>query len=164
MYISQSGVGKSSLINEVFGLSGTESGAAVIFYASERIHSLLIQPFLQMVSDLHAGEADIERGITPADNNRLILHDSRGFEAGEGGNLETVVKFIKSRNAAENPQDKLHAVWYGHSISNMFLMYLTYIDSNRLCLRIPVAGGSLAEAGIEKLLAMKESGEFGDGE
>ena len=42
-------------------------------------------------------------------------------------------------------------------------MHLTYIDSNRLCLRIPVARGSLADAGIEKLLAMKESGEFGDG-
>jgi len=79
-----------------------------------------------MVSDLHAGEADIEREITPVDNSRLILHDSRGFEPGEGGNLETVVKFIKSRNAAESPQDKLHAIWYvNYSFYNSFLMQLT---------------------------------------
>jgi len=90
-----------------------------------QIHSLLIQPFSQMVSDLHVGKADIERGITPVDNSQLILHDSRGFEAGEGGNLDTVVKFIKSRNAAESLQDKLHAIWYiNYSFYNSFLMHL----------------------------------------
>ena len=78
-----------------------------------------------MVSDLHVGKADIERGITPVDNSQLILHDSRGFEAGEGGNLDTVVKFIKSRNAAESLQDKLHAIWYiNYSFYNSFLMHL----------------------------------------
>jgi hypothetical protein len=63
------------------------------------------------VSHVNAGEANIEEEIFSADNEQFVLHDSRGFEAGEEGNLKIVTDFIKKRNGMPDIKNKLHAIW-----------------------------------------------------
>ena len=46
------------------------------------------------------------------ENGRFVLHDSQGFEYGEGENLEIVVDFLKARMGMPNVRDQVHAVWY----------------------------------------------------
>ncbi|KDQ17212.1 hypothetical protein BOTBODRAFT_600484 [Botryobasidium botryosum FD-172 SS1] len=61
-----------------------------------------------------------------------ILHDSRGFEPGEFGNIRSVEGFINGRKGQARVEDKLHAIWY--------------------CIQIPHAGGRVFERGDEVLL------------
>ncbi|KAF9516298.1 hypothetical protein BS47DRAFT_672462 [Hydnum rufescens UP504] len=84
---SQSGMGKSSLINAVFRVNN-----------------------LTKTSDDHAIEHDIDQEFTSDDNHGLILHDSQGFVGGDTGNLRTVQEFIK-RSAERELKDRLHAIW-----------------------------------------------------
>ncbi|KAI6108351.1 hypothetical protein F5141DRAFT_1216102 [Pisolithus sp. B1] len=81
----QSGVGKSSLINRVFGV--------------------------ESVADDQAGRANIEKEITSPQNERFILHDSLGFEPADGSNIDTVRLFIEARKRMPHIKDKLHAIW-----------------------------------------------------
>ncbi|KAI6096667.1 hypothetical protein EV401DRAFT_2082972 [Pisolithus croceorrhizus] len=81
----QSGVGKSSLINRVFGV--------------------------ESVADDQAGKANIEKEITSPQNERFILHDSLGFEPADGSNIDTVRLFIEARKRMPHIKDKLHAIW-----------------------------------------------------
>ncbi|KAF9513915.1 hypothetical protein BS47DRAFT_912242 [Hydnum rufescens UP504] len=85
---SQSGVGKSSLINAVFRAKN-----------------------LTRTSDDHAADHDIDQELTSDDNQRLILHDSQGFVGGDIGNLRTVQEFIKRRSVERELKDRLHAIW-----------------------------------------------------
>ncbi|KAG8868735.1 hypothetical protein FRB97_001954 [Tulasnella sp. 331] len=87
---------------------------------------------LQNESDYISGVSDINVEITSPKNDRLILHDSQGFEQGELANLHTVKDFIRRRNAMPALQDRIHAVW--------------------LCIQIPYAGGRLLETGDEEFL------------
>ncbi|KIM72010.1 hypothetical protein PILCRDRAFT_82252, partial [Piloderma croceum F 1598] len=82
-----SGVGKSSLINKVFGVPKAK------------------------VSNRKPGEADIEEGIISEQNKRLILHDSRGFEPGEADTVQIVQRFIDGKNTQPHIKDRLHAIW-----------------------------------------------------
>ncbi|KAF5347898.1 hypothetical protein D9756_010203 [Leucocoprinus leucothites] len=63
--VGQSGVGKSSLINCVFGITK----ACVVCFKP--------------------GESDIEQGFISQDNPHFVLHDSKGFEPGDITNFET---------------------------------------------------------------------------
>jgi hypothetical protein len=87
LVIGKSGVGKSSLINKVFGVTKA------------------------MVSHSKPGEATIDDGITSDQNQQLILHDSRGFEPGEVDNIRLVRRFIETRSKQPHIKDRLHAVW-----------------------------------------------------
>ncbi|KAG8866620.1 hypothetical protein FRB97_003839, partial [Tulasnella sp. 331] len=86
LVLGRSGTGKSTLINHIFNVD----------IANE--------------SDYISGVANINVAITSPQNDRLILHDSQGFEQGELANLHTVKDFIEKRNAMPDLQDKLHAV------------------------------------------------------
>ncbi|KAG1797966.1 hypothetical protein EV424DRAFT_1441295 [Suillus variegatus] len=88
LVIGKVGVGKSSLIDHVFGV-GTNTTVA---------HN---QP----------GEADIDREFISSHNDKFVLHDSKGFEPGEEDNLNLVRDFINRRSAMPDLKDKLHAVW-----------------------------------------------------
>ena len=55
--------------------------------------------------------ADITKGMISDQNNRFILHDSKGFEYGEVDNLDVVTKFIKERRDHQDIKERLHAVW-----------------------------------------------------
>ncbi|KAI6008052.1 hypothetical protein EDC04DRAFT_3146517 [Pisolithus marmoratus] len=114
LVVGKSGVGKSSLINRIFGVQTAE-------VAAER-----------------PGEAEIEREFIPSENNRLILHDSKGFEPGDSGNYDIVKSFIEKRNNMRHIKDQLHVVW--------------------LCFQIPIPtfGERLLEDAAEAFLKIKK--------
>ncbi|OAX37669.1 hypothetical protein K503DRAFT_801056 [Rhizopogon vinicolor AM-OR11-026] len=117
LVIGKTGVGKSSLINKAFGVDTVSS-------------------------DGKRGEVDINIEFISEQNDKFVLHDSKGFEPSEGDNLEIVQQFIQKRRQKDALKDKLHAIW--------------------LCLEIARAGGRVLETGTEKFLKSKRDGELGD--
>ncbi|KAJ8472926.1 hypothetical protein ONZ45_g16482 [Pleurotus djamor] len=81
------GVGKSSLINRIFGVDKAT------------------------VSDTLPGSSTIDHEITSSANKRFVLHDSQGFEQGESRNLEVVKEFVERRRREPLLKDRLHAIW-----------------------------------------------------
>ncbi|KAG2145460.1 uncharacterized protein EDB93DRAFT_1251331 [Suillus bovinus] len=117
LVIGKSGVGKSSLISYAFGVEK------------------------EIVAHNKPGEANIDKELISLRNERFVLHDSRGFESGEEGNLKIVRDFIdRRRNISQEHQ--LHAIW--------------------LCFEIPRAGARLLETGTEEFLKSKINGQLGN--
>ncbi|KAG9001364.1 hypothetical protein FRB93_012140 [Tulasnella sp. JGI-2019a] len=107
LLLGKAGTGKSSLANRVFDVQTAQ------------------------VSEYSPGEAEIDKEITSPDNPRFILHDSRGFEYGEGRNLTTVKDFLRRRRAMAI-RDQVHAVW--------------------LCIQCPTSNERIIETGDEEFL------------
>ena len=62
----------------------------------------------------------------------FIFHDSCGFEAGSGLEVELVQEFIEQRSKATNVNERLHAIWcVGASLyrTNKLLMQRNFILS-----------------------------------
>ncbi|KAJ7729022.1 hypothetical protein B0H16DRAFT_1697292 [Mycena metata] len=89
LLIGRSGVGKSALINAVFG-----SGVAIEEHG--------IQP---------GTVPDINHEFVLPNNPRLVFHDSQGFSHGDGQNFETVLRFIRERGKRPQLEDRLHVIW-----------------------------------------------------
>ncbi|THZ41391.1 hypothetical protein D6C87_05756 [Aureobasidium pullulans] len=83
----RTGVGKSTLINKVFGVPMT------------------------IESHLKQGDHDINEAFESDKHPGIIIHDSRGFQAGDTKELDQFEKFIKKRSAVDNPKESLHAIW-----------------------------------------------------
>ena len=66
----------------------------------------------QNVSHSNAGISNINTAIIAKENGRFVLHDSQGFEHGEGENLKNVVDFLKNRKDMPDVRDQVHAVWF----------------------------------------------------
>ncbi|KAJ8587349.1 hypothetical protein M405DRAFT_821775 [Rhizopogon salebrosus TDB-379] len=118
LVIGKTGVGKSSLIHHAFGVENA------------------------LASNFERGQVDIDTEFIPPQNDRFVLHDSEGFEAGEEHNVDIVRQFIKRRGNMRNLGERLHAVW--------------------LCLETPRAGGRLMETGTEDFLKLKGDGRLGN--
>ncbi|KAG2126214.1 hypothetical protein DEU56DRAFT_892029 [Suillus clintonianus] len=118
LVIGKTGVGKSSLINHAFGVEKA------------------------LTSHDRPGEANIDTEFISKQNDRFVLHDSKGFEPGEEGNLTVVQDFIQRRRSQPALKDQLHAIW--------------------LCFEIPRAGGRLLETGTEEFLTLKREGKLGN--
>ncbi|KAG1805273.1 hypothetical protein EV424DRAFT_281868 [Suillus variegatus] len=114
----KSGVGKSTLIHRVFGVETV------------------------LASHDKPGEVSIDKEFVSPQNDRLVIHDSKGFEPGEADNIKIVQDFMERRRAMPDLKDQLHAVW--------------------LCFEIPRAGGRLLETGTEEFLTLKRSGMLGN--
>ncbi|KAJ7208974.1 hypothetical protein GGX14DRAFT_633103 [Mycena pura] len=111
LVVGKSGVGKSSLISYVFGVD-TKS-----------------------VSHVQRGECDVNKEIISEQNPRLVLHDSLGFEPGEGEHLETAKRFLESRTREDKAlKDRVHVIW--------------------LCIQVPHAEGRVFETGDEVFLKL----------
>lgn len=98
--IGRAGVGKSTLLGKVFGLNDEDAQVK------------------------HRGEGSGKHSIWDpiADDNRnsaLIIHDSRGFEAGETENLKTVTDFINYRSKQATLSEQLHCIWYCISLEDV---------------------------------------------
>ncbi|KDQ52419.1 hypothetical protein JAAARDRAFT_40270 [Jaapia argillacea MUCL 33604] len=87
LLLGKSGVGKSSLINSIFGVPIAD------------------------VSHHRAGSADINTEIKSDNNAHFILHDSLGFESGSMENYTKVDDFIKDRTTRAALSERLHAIW-----------------------------------------------------
>ncbi|KAI6098321.1 P-loop containing nucleoside triphosphate hydrolase protein [Pisolithus croceorrhizus] len=87
LIFGQTGVGKSSLINQVLGREAAR------------------------VENDRSGKADINKELTSPENDRFILHDSQGFEPAESDNHKVVKAFIERRKMMRDIRDQLHAVW-----------------------------------------------------
>ncbi|KAF8432216.1 hypothetical protein L210DRAFT_3487120 [Boletus edulis BED1] len=85
--VGRSGVGKSSLINRVFGITEAK------------------------VSTYAPGEASIDQEFVSDENEYFVLHDSKGFEPGNNINFELAAKFLQERNDKKLLKDRLHAIW-----------------------------------------------------
>ncbi|KAJ6555941.1 hypothetical protein B0H19DRAFT_1151603 [Mycena capillaripes] len=109
LVVGKSGAGKSALINAVFGVEG----ATPVSHRTPGVHN-------------------IDKPFSFPQNDRIIIHDSQGFEPGEEGNIQTVSDFIERRSKMPALADQLHAIW--------------------VCAEIPFAGGRLFEKGVERIL------------
>ncbi|KAH9049027.1 hypothetical protein EDB84DRAFT_1574419 [Lactarius hengduanensis] len=86
--IGRSGVGKSTLINSIFGIDAAH------------------------VEDYKPGRADIQQEFGSAENPFFVLHDSKGFEPGDLVNFETVCEFIQQRSQQDLPlSERIHGLW-----------------------------------------------------
>ncbi|KAH9058916.1 hypothetical protein EDB83DRAFT_1011096 [Lactarius deliciosus] len=86
--VGRSGVGKSSLINCVFGIKAAH------------------------VEDHKPGEANIRQELVSPENQYFVLHDSQGFEPGDLSNFETVRKFVQERSRQElSLSERIHGLW-----------------------------------------------------
>lgn len=117
--IGRAGVGKSTLLGKVFGLNDEDVrstlsvGVPIAFQSSRDLTNGGTKAQVK-----HRGEGSGKHSIWDpiADDNRnsaLIIHDSRGFEAGETENLKTVTDFISYRSKQATLSEQLHCIWFG---------------------------------------------------
>ncbi|KAH0080042.1 hypothetical protein KCU60_g16811, partial [Aureobasidium melanogenum] len=83
----RTGVGKSTLINRVFGVPMT------------------------IESHMRQGDHNINEAFESEHHPGIIIHDSRGFQAGDTRELAQFRDFIKKRSVISNPKESLHAIW-----------------------------------------------------
>ena len=76
-------------------------------------------------TQLHAhdkwGGINIETPLYSKSNDHFVLHDSKGFEAGEEYNLSNVKAFIERRKTHGDVKEQLHAVWWANCQSELYL-------------------------------------------
>ncbi|KAI1622333.1 hypothetical protein EDD37DRAFT_683031 [Exophiala viscosa] len=85
----KTGVGKSTLINKVFGVELTEES----------------QSYSQ-------GEHDINQAFASPNHPGLLIHDSRGWQAGSENELDLIAKFLRHRAYQKDPGEALHVIWF----------------------------------------------------
>ncbi|KAJ3579964.1 hypothetical protein NPX13_g602 [Xylaria arbuscula] len=85
----KTGVGKSTLINKVFGVEMTEESTTY----SQGVH-------------------DINRAFENPNHPGLLIHDSRGWQAGSDSELNEIAKFLRHRAYQKNPAEALHVIWF----------------------------------------------------
>ncbi|KAF6825807.1 hypothetical protein CMUS01_09690 [Colletotrichum musicola] len=81
------GVGKSTLLNRVFGIQMT-----------------------QAESD-QRGHHDIERAFESDQHPGIIIHDSKGYQAGNDKEFTAFKRFLRSRSYKPKASQNLHAIW-----------------------------------------------------
>lgn len=103
LVLGNSGVGKSSLINAVFG--------------DPMVRGPLSSPDLQLISktpteNWERGEHDIEEELELSSRPGLLIHDSKGPSAGSDSELKQLRKFVADRSREKDVKKRLHAIWF----------------------------------------------------
>ncbi|CAD0113833.1 unnamed protein product [Aureobasidium uvarum] len=83
----RTGVGKSTLINKVFGVPMT------------------------IESHMKQGDHDINEAFESDTHPGIIIHDSRGFQAGDAKEVGQFERFIKKRSVIDDPKESAGAVF-----------------------------------------------------
>ncbi|KAL8790123.1 MAG: hypothetical protein Q9213_000825 [Squamulea squamosa] len=99
------GVGKSTLINEVFGAEMTE------------------------VSDRTLGQHDIKIPLSCEGRPDLIIHDSGGFESGGATQMQQLREFVTEMSKAVEIENRLHMIW---SVTGNAVAVLDEMNSRRV--------------------------------
>lgn len=84
----KTGVGKSTLINKVFGVEMTEESNTY----SQGVH-------------------DINKAFESPNHPGLLIHDSRGWQAGSDQELDLIAQFLRHRAFQKEPAEALHVIW-----------------------------------------------------
>jgi len=139
----QSGVGKSSLINCVFGIKDAVRSCHLRLTVIDYFPS-------QLVENYKPGKADIQKEFLSPENRFFVLHDSKGYEPGDPSNFETLHGFIQQRSEPGLPlRERIHGLWYAKFSSKLPILFFTAV---RLCTETPTAGSRIFEMGDERLL------------
>ena len=85
----KTGVGKSTLINKVFGVEMTEESTSY----TQGVH-------------------DINKAFESPNHPGLLVHDSRGWQAGSDKELDLIAKFLRHRAFQKDPAESLHVIWF----------------------------------------------------
>ena len=85
----KTGVGKSTLINKVFGVEMTEESTTY----TQGVH-------------------DINTAFESPNHPGLLIHDSRGWQAGSDDELDLIAKFLRHRAFQKDPAESLHVIWF----------------------------------------------------
>ncbi|KAK4936879.1 hypothetical protein LTR10_022336 [Elasticomyces elasticus] len=85
----KTGVGKSTLINKVFGVELTEESRS---YSQ--------------------GDHDINQAFESPNHPGLLIHDSRGWQAGSENELDLIARFLRHRAYQKDPGEALHVIWF----------------------------------------------------
>jgi hypothetical protein len=72
---------------------------------------IVILPSFNIIQQDQAGTAKINEEFSSPYNNRLIIHDSEGYEPGNKDKFDVLEKFITERSQREPITEKLHAIW-----------------------------------------------------
>ncbi|KAF3001040.1 hypothetical protein E8E14_006869 [Neopestalotiopsis sp. 37M] len=83
------GVGKSTLLNRVFGMK------------------------LTGISSMERGSHDVDNGYQDANHPGVIIHDSEGFQQGGKQEVKALTKFLEKRTGSVSNREKLQAIWSG---------------------------------------------------
>ncbi len=62
-------------------------------------------------SDRKRGLHDIRQELVHENRRDLIIHDSRGFEAGDESQIDEVEKFVREKSSRTRMEDRLHVIW-----------------------------------------------------
>ncbi|KAF2007591.1 hypothetical protein P154DRAFT_517259 [Amniculicola lignicola CBS 123094] len=101
--IGKTGVGKSTLLSRVFGMDEQQAG---VVHPDEAVRN-------------GGGKHNVFNQIIDENrNSALIIHDSCGFETGEGGYLDHVQDFIDYRSKKPSLSEQLHCIWYCISLTD----------------------------------------------
>jgi hypothetical protein len=82
------------------------------------------------------GEHNIDLELSFSNHNGYVFHDSRGFEAGDDGELKIVQEFVRRRSQEGSLNDRLHAIWsvlfdIHSSIFTKFAFQVLHSDGQR---------------------------------
>lgn len=57
------------------------------------------------------GDHDIDQAFESPNHPGLLIHDSRGWQAGSENELDLIAKFLRNRAYQKDPGQALHVIW-----------------------------------------------------
>lgn len=68
---------------------------------------------------MRAGIHDVNRPLESDHHPGLIIHDSRGFEAGSATELKLLLEFLDQRLGSADSKERLDAIWFVHNLYSL---------------------------------------------
>lgn len=99
------GIGKSTLINRVFGTELVSRTPRYFF------RQLLTSSSKTESSNRERGQHNVREEIVDPNRSDIIVHDSGGFEAGDESQIQAVEDFVKEKSETIEMDKRLHAIW-----------------------------------------------------